>query len=347
MKASPKASSRRAFWLRLAGTILTIALLIYLLGEQGWDEILRAIREIAPWQLLLALLAMVGSRLAVCSRWYILLRGTQMDITFGQSSRITLAGLFASNFLPTTIGGDVVRLAGAVQLRFDSAISTASLVVDRLIGMAGMAMALPFGIPAFNAAVRQAAWESRPSPVAGAAAVALSGRLGSLWKKWSALARFFLSRLLQALSQWVSHPGTLLGALAATWVHQLCLYTSMGLLLAGMGEPISFWLLAGLWSVVYFITLLPFSINGYGLQEVSLAFVFTRVGGISAASALSLALLVRTLTMLVSIPGAAFVPGIMAGRHETRGSDIPQSGSIALDQDRTSPVERSSQQTDQ
>lgn len=64
---------------------------------------------------------------------------------------LMFTGNFSSNFLPTTIGGDVVRLGGAMQMGYDRAICLASLVVDRLIGMAGMALALPLGlIPLFS-----------------------------------------------------------------------------------------------------------------------------------------------------------------------------------------------------
>ncbi len=82
-------------------------------------------------------------------RWHVLMSSAGTGITIRQSMRLTFAMLFASNFLPTTIGGDVVRLAGAIRLGFDQAISVASLVVDRLIGMAGMAMGLIFAIPSY------------------------------------------------------------------------------------------------------------------------------------------------------------------------------------------------------
>jgi hypothetical protein len=94
----------------------------------------------------------------------------------------------------------------------------------------------------------------------------------------------------------------------------LSLFGSIAVLLHGMGETISFWHIAGLWSAVYFVTLVPISINGYGVQEVSMAFFFTTLGGVSEAGGLTIALLVRTLTMLASLPGAAAVPEIMAGR---------------------------------
>jgi len=66
-----------------------------------------------------------------------------LQISLAETLRLTFAGLFANNFLPSTVGGDVVRLAGAMQARYDSAISAASLVIDRLVGMAGMTLFLP------------------------------------------------------------------------------------------------------------------------------------------------------------------------------------------------------------
>jgi hypothetical protein len=322
MSAEHKNGSKKSRWLRLTGTLLALALLVYLLSEQGWREIWLAIQQIAMWQLLLALALTFGSRLAVCARWHVLLRSARTEITFAQTSRLTFAGLFASNFLPTTIGGDVVRLAGAIQMGYDGAVGTASLVADRLVGMAGMAMALPFGLPAFKAVLDQAVGSRAVYPMNAAMGIA-SSRSNSQLRKWKGILLDFANRLLQALSLWMRQPRSLLAALGYTWVHMLCLFASIWLLLQGMDDPMSFWLIAGLWSAVYFITLLPISINGYGLQEVSLAFIFARVGGISTSSALTLAILVRTLTMLASLPGAIFVPGIMAGRKESEISPAP------------------------
>ncbi len=320
MKPAPKGKSGKAFWLRLAGTLLALALLIYLLGEQGWDEILEAMQKIALWQLLLALALNLSSRLATCGRWHVLLRGAKLPVRFSQTVRITFAGLFASNFLPTTIGGDVVRLAGAVQLRFDGAISTASLVADRLVGMAGMAMALPFGLPAFSAAFRQPRVGNISIIVLSSGTLTWDKRLGDKIKSWLGRLVHFVQRMFESLKLWITHPASLLAALGFTGVHMLCHFGSVWLLLQGLGDPIPLWLIAGMWSVVYFVTLVPVSINGYGLQEISLAFVFTRVGGVSLPNALTLAILVRTLFMISSLPGALFVPGILAARSSTPGA---------------------------
>jgi uncharacterized membrane protein YbhN (UPF0104 family) len=79
-----------------------------------------------------------------------------------------------------------------------------------------------------------------------------------------------------------------------------------------MEDPLQWWLIAGLWSMSYFITLMPFSIGGLGIREISITYIFQEIGGISVESALTLAVLLRAVDILASIPGAIFLPTILA-----------------------------------
>jgi len=290
---------------RLVGTLVSAALLVYLIAKH-WDEILAAFQQISLGRLLLALVLIIISRFAVGSRWYMLLRATDVQVSWGQTIRLTFAGLFASNFLPTTIGGDVVRLAGAVQLKIDGAISTTSLIVDRLVGMLGMALALPLGLEPL------AAWFRDSSALRFHVSLAML-TTGDRMQKWRQRCTRTLRRVWESLSVWLQQPRSLMEAIFFTGIHMLCLFGAIMVLLDDMGDPLSLWVIGGLWSFVYFITLLPISINGYGVQELSMIFVFSRIGGISYSSALTIAVLMRTIQMLASLPGAAFVPAIMAG----------------------------------
>ncbi|GAB4578782.1 MAG: lysylphosphatidylglycerol synthase transmembrane domain-containing protein [Anaerolineales bacterium] len=282
--------------LRTLGTLLAFALLLVLLSQQGWDEIWAGVRQISGAHFVLSIVFMLGSRTAVALRWHALLRSGGVNVTFWQSWKITFAGLFASNFLPTTIGGDVVRLAMALRAGFDKVISAASLVVDRLVGMAGMATAAPFGLP----------------PILGTAPLA-SGAIFSarVAHPWLDKGKRAAEKLWQATGLWIRSPRGLLLAFALTWVHQLFLYACNWILFEGLGDPIPFWLAGGLWSFTYFVTLLPVSINGLGVQELSMTFIFSQFGGVSAQNAAIVALLVRTLQALASVPGAAFLPDIL------------------------------------
>jgi uncharacterized membrane protein YbhN (UPF0104 family) len=293
--------------LRIAGTLVALGLLVYLISQQSWEEIWAAVQQIPPWRLLLALVLMIVSRLAVSMRWYSLLRATESRISLLQSIRITLAGLFATNFLPTTVGGDVVRLAGAIQLHLDAAIAAASLIADRLVGIAGMTMMVPFSLPALSTILQ-------PSPSIGflhpitIAAVTPEPRLHQIGKRISR----FLHKLYESMKLWLHNPASLLRAMLFTWINMLCLFTVLHLLLGGIGEYMPIWLIGGLYSLVYFVTLIPISINGYGVQEISMVLIFSNLGKASIAGGLTVALIFRTLMMLVSLLGAFFLPDILS-----------------------------------
>jgi hypothetical protein len=224
---------------------------------------------------------------------------------------VNIAGLFANTFLFSTIGGDVVRLAGTIQLRFDTAVCAASLIVDRLVGMAGMVVMLPFGLPRFLEARHLQSGFSTASPFAIAGLASLP--IGNWWKAAWEKALRIIQRLMSALGLWIRQPRALLVSLLLTWLHMLCLFGFISLLLEGMGEHLPLALIGGLYSLVYFVTLIPISINGYGLQEVSMTLIFSTLGGASMANGLTIALLFRTAMMLASLPGAVFLPQILPG----------------------------------
>jgi uncharacterized membrane protein YbhN (UPF0104 family) len=294
--------------LRWFGSIIAVILLIILSRQQGWTEILDAFQEISIGRYLVCLSLLFISRFAVVGRWHSLISAVE-DLSFWDSTRITFAGLFASNFLPTTVGGDVVRFAATAQMKCDNVVSAASLIVDRLIGMFGMLLALPFGI--------------RPLVV-----WFYAGRIAEIKAQWGFSmiwsSRLYkkgvdlFQRLYRDVMVWAKHPRTLLLSLIYTGIHMLCLFSAIYLLLDDLGEFLNLGIVGGLWSFVYLITLLPISINGYGVQEISMAFIFSEVGGISLQSGLTVSILIRTLMLLGSLPGAIFVPGIIVGIKENK-----------------------------
>ena len=302
-------TKKRTRIFRWLGTILSFVLLIFLFQRQGWDEITDAFQQVSGFSFGIGVVLIFVSRFAVVGRWHSLLRSVER-VSLYQTARITFAGLFASNFLPTTVGGDVVRFAGAVQQGISGVTVAASLVVDRLIGMLGMIFALPFGArPLFQ-------WLSvGRAPQAGIVTGVSIPWIDRLWEKGAVL----LKKLVEAVKVWSKHPQSLLISLGCTFIHMLCTFGSMKLLFNDMGEQLPFSMVAGLWSFVYFVTLLPVSINGFGVQEISIAFIFSEVGGVSLQHGLTVSVIFRTLMMIGSLPGVFFVPGIIAGKGNKGG----------------------------
>ena len=135
----------------------------------------------------------------------------------------------------------------------------------------------------------------------------------------------FTKRTLATFSIWFRNPLALLAALACTWGHVLCTCLALGVLISALGGGMSFGLIVGLWSIAYFVTLVPISINGYGVQELSLTFLFSRVGHLSAAIGLTLAVLIRVLYIAASMPGAVYLPTIMAAMEPDEKSSLKDS----------------------
>ena len=196
--------SNRRLLLRLLGTLIAIGLIFLLVREGGWNEVLAAFKQVSFTRIVLGLSLILISRFFVAARWYILMRSGNVKISISDSTALTFTGLFANNFLPTTIGGDVVRLAGAMQMGYDRAVCLASIAADRVICMIGMFFTLPFGlVPALH--------------ILGHG-VPRSFVFPALFTKLTE----FIKRTLQTFSIWLRRPWALLAALGCTWGHMLC-----------------------------------------------------------------------------------------------------------------------------
>ncbi len=308
----------RSLLLRIIGTVGSVGLLFYLLYQQGWNEILAVLGRITWWEVAAAFLAVLISRLATAARWYVILRALGVGIPAGESISLTFAGLFAANFLPTTVGGDIARLTGAIQMKYDGAKCAASLVLDRLTGMLGMLLIMPFGIPIFSKLFHLA--NGHHATTTALVSQMMNCEEPKKTRNITVRLRRGIGRTFEAFGDGLRKPGHLFGALCFTWIHMLGYFVSIAVLLSGMKEPLSFLMIAEGWTIVYFLTLLPISINGLGVQEISIAYIYTRMG-VSGSAAIGTALFIRTFSILASLPGAVFIPSIMVGTRQQPGEN--------------------------
>jgi len=304
MGPSQELNRRRVLLLRLSGTAIAFGVVVFLIW-QNWQGFIDALQRVPLELLLLVLLLAFVSRIMVTVRWFILLKVVEPDVTFWQVFKLSFVGLFTTNVLPSTIGGDVVKLGGAVKLGLDSAAVTASLVVDRLVGMGTMATFLPFGVVQITRMNASLTIITATSP-------------GMFFDRLLKRISIFFAKTWQAMKLWSKQPGQFLLAAIFSFIHMACTFTMVTVILNGLADPISWWTAGGLWVLVYFITLIPISINGLGLQEASLSLVYASIAGVSESNSLVLALLIRVLFMIASLPGAFFLPRLMASDKHKR-----------------------------
>lgn len=317
-----KQKSKLSLIIRWVGTIISLAIMVWLLSRVGWKEAWETISQLAWWRLVLVMVLVFVSRFATYFRWKTLLSVQKEKTSAKEILKLTFAGLFASNFMPTTIGGDVFRLAGAVRLGIDSALATASLIADRIVGMTGMTLILPLAIPGFVQLIK----ERRAVPETLKYSPFLSGVVLPEGEEPAGKESFFkrvlfrikngFKKIGESFRYWIKNPKILIIALGYTLIHQLAIYLIITILINGMGESLPFYQVAGIWSLTYFITLLPVSVNGLGLAEVTITNLYTTLGGISTATSIALAVILRLVWMIGSLPGAFFVGDVLAGKEK-------------------------------
>ena len=128
----------------------------------------------------------------------------------------------------------------------------------------------------------------------------------------------FAKRTFESFSIWLKKPLALSGSMLATFGNMVFIYLAVYLLLLGIDHHVSYWLVAGLYTLTYFVTLVPISINGLGVQELSMTFLLTQLGGLSPSESATVALLTRLLFIITSLPGAFFLPSILAAMNEKK-----------------------------
>lgn len=289
-------------WWRWLITILAIGLFFFLI-YQNRNDFITTLQTASPGIALAGLGVLFLSRQVVTARWYSLLKISEKPIGYWEAIKFTYAGLFATNFLPTSIGGDLVRFIGTTQAGIDSALVLASLIMDRVVGLVGMSFMVPGGLYLISTAVP-------PSNELPSIALSLNGIFSTLGRFWEKTFNY-VKKIIQDILFWLKHPRNLFAALLFTLLHELLLFAMFWLFLKSLGANVSYWTIAFLYSLSYLATLIPLSIGGLGIQEMSITYLYSNFGGISVQAALALAVLSRLAFILNSLPGAFFLPSIL------------------------------------
>ena len=294
-----------SFAVRIAGTLISTVLFIYLISHQKWDVVFDKAAGIGLWAVALSILCYLVSYWFNTLRWCILLWAQSVRITLWQAYRLTWAGNFASNFLPSTIGGDGFRMLAVHPYTGRKTLSIGSVALDRIINMAAMACLIPVPLVMFGASLRTMLGFS----------LVLPPGLQRLFEK-------YFPKIDAAFRSWASKPSAFLFAFLAAWPSNLFPMAATYLLAHQLGMQVSFWQVLGVQTVTYFLSVLPISVNGYGLREVAYTTLYAVLGA-SVEQASTLALVTRLLTVLSTVPGAIWLSSTVttaAGLDENPGS---------------------------
>src|SRR5262249_19578568 len=88
--------------------------------------------------LLLGVLICFASVLLTFVRWFLLVRAQGLPFTSPAALRLGLMGYFFNNFLPSSVGGDILKAAGIARVQSRRTVAVATVLIDRIIGLCGL-----------------------------------------------------------------------------------------------------------------------------------------------------------------------------------------------------------------
>ena len=294
--------------------VVSTVLLVILFRRADISTMVVRFRHMDPvWTI--AALAVYGLMLAVSAwRWRLLLRIQTIDVSLSTLTKSFLVATFFNNFLPSNIGGDVVRVADTASFAGSKTLATTVVLLDRILGLiALLVVAAGASALAWNLGLRldgmQYVWAAlvvftggllvclrNPDRLAGTVRSILADRMLALQTR--------LQNLVSALGRFAQQPRGLWYAFGGALIVQALLVLFYVCTARSLAVP--FPLLAA--SVVVPISLavqmVPVSINGFGVREAVFAFFFTSLG-LNVSSALTLSLGSAALIMLFSLSGGA------------------------------------------
>ena len=124
----------------MARSIVSVGLLVWLAWLIDWHDLLGALTRIKMTWMLLALGWVILSMVISVSKWKLILQAQEITLRWSELWKAYWAGIFFNNFLPSSIGGDALRIVWVGRLTGDMAGSTASVFVERVLATAGLSL---------------------------------------------------------------------------------------------------------------------------------------------------------------------------------------------------------------
>jgi uncharacterized membrane protein YbhN (UPF0104 family) len=328
-KHEPEASNSRKKYLRMAlqtllhygGSALVLYLLFRLLpGRQVWRTL-----GLLPARLWVMVLA--GYLAAHCigvTKWRLMVNVAGAGLNVRQAARCYFAGLFGSLFLPSLIGGDLVRAGLALRLGRSKAGVLLGSFLDRIIDFAALTLLAGLG-----ALLVPGALDARGRKIflllgAGAAlgAIGIASVIALLpVGRFSFRMKRRVVRVRRAGRSMARQPRAMLRALSLAMVTQF-VFIELSVLLAkacGLHLPFRVWLFA--WPLAKLSAALPITQGGIGVREAALAALLVPFG---APAVLTVAAGLAWEAIVVSGAVVAGVTSLLIGRVSGEEGGKPQ-----------------------
>jgi uncharacterized membrane protein YbhN (UPF0104 family) len=261
-------------WTVIVRAVVSILLLGFMIWRVSPGRLLSLWRDAEPVPLVGAFLLLLMAQVLSGYKWGLLLRTYQPTVRSAWAIRTYFVGMFFSTILPWSYAGDGVRsYVATTEMTLPLKQSIATVVIDRLTGYLALFL---FGLLAL-------AFLYWPLPVTLALAVVGAAGLilmASLLPRYSSSIRSLPGPASQFLAE-RTLAVSLREALLLSFVFHSVAILALGLIIRGCGLHLPWAYIAVAELATSTASVVPVSLGGIGLRELSLATLLTAHGASS------------------------------------------------------------------
>ncbi|MEA3330260.1 MAG: lysylphosphatidylglycerol synthase transmembrane domain-containing protein [Campylobacterota bacterium] len=286
--------------------IITAVMFYFLFQYVDFQNLIHILAKSHGGTILIALLFQIGSTYLAAYRWRLIMRLLVFDESVSYYVKSYFKGTFFNQVLPSSIGGDAVRIIDLTQKGYDKKDAFYGIFVDRIVGLVGLlVLNLLATIIFYGTFDKDFSLLIILITLGGISGFAVLFHL----EKITFLANYkFLNlfhRLARRLNSLYSdrtllfkHIGISIG------VHFLSVLTLYALALS-IDFHISFQIFLIAVPPVFLLTIIPISLAGWGIREGAMIGIFMLVGA-DQTKVLAMSILYGLLLIISSFPGAYF-----------------------------------------
>jgi glycosyltransferase 2 family protein len=296
-------------WLPPVLKFAVSGLLIWLLlTKVDVDAALDRLLEVAPEMVLLSALVFLVQILICVFRWRAVLTAIGVPLPFLTAFRLYFIGIFFNQTLPSSVGGDAVRMYMTYRAGLTMGAAVNSVMLERVATVVGLVILVAVTLPVFVTRVDEqtGTWMVPAVALLGVATVAglaflmILERLPDSLRKWRIVRGIAnLGADARRLFLVPMNAGKTLG-----WAVVGHANVALGVFVLALGLDLDVtWVdCMALVPPVILVTTLPISIAGWGVREGAMVVAFGFIG-VADHSALVLSLLMGLVVIAISLPG--------------------------------------------
>lgn len=297
-------------------SLVFIGLLFYLM-RNDLPEIGATLRQANPWLIASGVLLYCTSAFLLARRLQLIYAAQDTPIPLSESVNITFVGFFFNNFLPTAVGGDLVKAYCGARITGERLKSLTSVLMDRIVGLLVFVL-----IPSITILFLAKTLDPIiPKTILSLLAVALVALVFLFNRKVASRFGFLmpllnrlkigdkLVMLYDGLHGFRHHLRLIPQVSILSFIGQALSITSIYFFIRSLSADIQIVQVFLLTPVVLLMSMVP-SINGLGVRETAFVYFFKSHIGVHNASAL--AILYLFLLFFVSVVGGV----IYLARHD-------------------------------